>query len=70
MMLKRFWNLYYDGFRQMPRWGKTLWIIILSKLLVMFLVFKLLLMPNYLNKNYTTEEEKSNHVLEELTTKP
>lgn len=69
-MLKRAWNLYYDGFCHMPKWGKVLWTIILAKLLVMFLIFKLILMPNYLNSNYTTDEEKSNHVLEELTTKP
>ena len=54
----------------MPKWGKVLWTIIIAKLLVMFLIFKLILMPNYLNSNYTTDEEKSNHVLEELNTKP
>lgn len=69
-MFKRIWNLYYEGFRNMPKWGKILWTIIIAKLLIMFVVFKLLLMPNYLNTNYTTDEEKSNHVLEELTTKP
>lgn len=69
-MLKGAWNLYYDGFRQMPRWGKILWVIIITKLLIMFIVFKLILMPNYLNKTYTTDEEKSNHVLEQLITKP
>jgi hypothetical protein len=36
----------------------------------MFLVFKLWLMPNYLNSHYDSAEEKSNHVFEELTTKP
>lgn len=69
-MFKPIWNLYYEGFRNMPTWGKILWTIIIAKLLIMFLVFKLLLMPNYLNTNYTTDEEKSNHVLEELITKP
>lgn len=65
-MLKRIWHLYYDGFRHLPKWGQVLWIIILAKLLIMFLVFKMTLMPNYLNSNYTTDEEKSNHVLNEL----
>jgi len=41
-----------------------------AKLLVLFVVFKFLLMPNYLNTTYTTEQEKSNHVLNELITKP
>ena len=68
-MLRKAWDLYYDGFRNMPR-GRTLWLIIIIKLCIMFLVFKLWLMPNYLNSHYDSAEEKSNHVFEELTTKP
>lgn len=69
-MFKRLWNIYQYGFTHLPRWGKILIVIVLAKLLVMFVVFKLLLMPNYLNSQYTTEQEKSNHVLNELITKP
>ena len=69
MNLREAWNLYYDGFRQMPPWGRKLWLIILVKLFVMFLVFRLFLMPNYLNSRYTTTQEKSDHVFEQLTTK-
>lgn len=35
----RVWRFYADGFRQMT-WGRTLWIIILLKLAVMFLVLR------------------------------
>ena len=69
-MLRKAWDLYYDGIRNMPRGGRTLWLIIIIKLCIMFLVFKLWLMPNYLNSHYDSAEEKSNHVFEELTTKP
>lgn len=69
-MLRYFKSIYYDGLRTMPRWGKVLCMIILAKLLVMFVVFKLLLMPNYLNSQFETDEEKSNHVFDNLTTKP
>lgn len=69
-MLKRLWYIYRDGFSHLPRWGKILIAIVLTKLCIMFIVFKLLLMPNYLNNRYTTEAEKSNHVLNELITKP
>ena len=68
-MLRKAWDLYYDGFRNMPRWGRTLWLIIIIKLCIMFLVFKLRLMPNYLNSHYDSAEEKSNHVFEELKKK-
>lgn len=69
-MLRYIRTIYYDGFRAMPRWGKVLCMIIAVKLLIMFVVFKLLLMPNYLNTNYTTDKEKSNHVLNNLINKP
>ena len=69
-MLKKAWYLYYDGFKTMPRWGRTLWLIILIKLSIMFLVFKLWLMPNFLNSQYDNAQEKSDHVFKELTTKP
>lgn len=68
-MLKQAWSLYYNGFREMPRWGRILWTIILIKLFIMFIIFKLLLMPNYLNTHYDSMEEKSDHVIHELTTK-
>lgn len=69
-MLKKAWNLYYEGFKYMPRWGRTLWLIVIIKLSIMFLVFKLWLMPNFLNSHYDSAEEKSDHVFKELTTKP
>lgn len=34
------WHLYRDGFRQMT-WGRTLWVIILLKLFVIFVVLRL-----------------------------
>lgn len=54
----------------MPCWGRTLWLIIIIKLSIMFLIFKLWLMPNFLNSHYDSAEEKSDHVFKELTTKP
>lgn len=50
--------------------GKKSMAVILIKLCIMFLVLKLFFMPNYLNSNYDTFQEKSDHVFEELTTKP
>ncbi len=44
----RAWDLYYDGFRQMTL-GKTLWLVILIKLFIIFIVLKLLFFPNFLS---------------------
>jgi hypothetical protein len=69
-VLANVWKLYYDGFRHMPSWGRRLWLIVIIKLCVMFLIFRLFLMPNYLNSRYDTFQEKSDHVIEQLITKP
>ncbi|MEG2756066.1 MAG: DUF4492 domain-containing protein, partial [Mucinivorans sp.] len=44
----KIWSFYYDGFRSMQL-GKTLWAIIIIKLLIMFLVLKVFFFPNLLS---------------------
>lgn len=65
---RRVWDLYYDGFRNMTV-GKTLWLIILMKLFIFFVVMKLLFFPNLLKKNFSTDEERAEHVRSELLRK-
>ena len=62
---RRVWDLYYDGFRSMTV-GKTLWLIILVKLFIFFVVMKMLFFPNLLKKNFDTDEERAEHVRNEL----
>lgn len=62
----RVFYFYYDGFRSMTL-GKKLWIIILIKLFIFFVVMKLFFFPDILETNYDTDEERSNHVIERLT---
>ena len=62
---RRVWDLYYDGFRSMTV-GKTLWMIILVKLFIFFVVMKMLFFPNVLKKNFDTDEERAEHVRNEL----
>lgn len=55
------WSLYADGFRQMTV-GRYLWAIILAKLAIMFLVFKLFFFPNLLERDYDNDEERADAV--------
>lgn len=48
-------------------WGKQVWAIILIKLFIMFAVLKLFFFPDILKKNFDTDEERSEHVIEQLT---
>ncbi|HUX55109.1 MAG TPA: DUF4492 domain-containing protein [Williamwhitmania sp.] len=56
---------YYEGFKSMTL-GKTLWALIIIKLFIMFVVLKLFF-PNVLQKNFRTDKERSEHVIEQLT---
>lgn len=65
-MVQRIFNFYVEGFKSM-KLGKTLWILILIKLFIMFFVLKLFFFPNLLNTKFKTDEERGNYVLEQLT---
>jgi hypothetical protein len=65
-MLKRIFRFYYEGFRSMT-WGKSLWGIILIKLFIMFAILRVFFFPDILEKEFETDEARSNHVLEQLT---
>ncbi|MCH5225895.1 MAG: DUF4492 domain-containing protein [Muribaculaceae bacterium] len=62
---RRIWDLYYEGFRSMSV-GKTLWMIILLKVFIFFVVMKLLFFPNVLKRDFSTDEERASHVRNEL----
>ena len=64
-LLKRIWFFYYDGFRSMTL-GRTLWLIVIIKLFIMFFVLKIFFFKSELG-GYNTDEEKGRHVIQELT---
>ncbi|MBV5282770.1 MAG: DUF4492 domain-containing protein [Paludibacter sp.] len=63
--LNKFYTFYRDGFKSMTV-GKTLWLIVLIKLFIMFIVLKIFFFPNYLNTNFRDDKSKANHVREQL----
>ena len=62
--------MFWEGFTNMTTLGKTLWIIVIIKLIFMFFILKPLFSPNYLNKNFKNDQDKANHVRKELIDKP
>lgn len=65
-MLKRIFLFYYNGFRTMT-WGRSLWAIILVKLFIMFVILRVFFFPDLLQRDFSTDEERGDHVLEQLT---
>lgn len=66
---KQIVSFYVDGFRRM-KLGRSLWVIILIKLLIMFGVLKLFFFPDYLYENFTNDIERADHVSSSLTQIP
>lgn len=60
----RIFRFYLEGFKSMTL-GKTLWIIILIKLFIMFAILKVFFFPKYLNQ-FDSKTEKEEYVSKEL----
>lgn len=63
--LKNLYVFYKDGFKSMTI-GRTLWVIVLIKLFIMFAILKVFFFPNFLNSKFETDEEKAGYVSSEL----
>jgi len=57
--------MYVDGFRNMTV-GRSLWLIILIKLFLFFVVLKLFFFPDILQRDYDNDAERSAAVREQL----
>ncbi|MBR5074887.1 MAG: DUF4492 domain-containing protein [Bacteroidales bacterium] len=67
-IFKRVYVFYRDGFKNMEV-GKTLWLIILIKLAIIFLILRVFFFRPELSR-YDTDSEKAEHVIENLTKQP
>lgn len=65
-LLKKIFNFYLDGFRSMTV-GKKLWIIILVKLFIFFVVLRLFFFPDFLKTRFHDDNARSQYVLDQLT---
>lgn len=63
----RVWYFYFNGFKNMSSWSRQVWIVILVKLFIMFVILRIFFFPNFLKTNFNTNTERSEHVLEVLT---
>ena len=65
-VLLRIYHFYRDGFRQMTL-GRILWKIIFIKLFVLFAVLKFFFFPDFLASRFTTDQQRADHVIDQLT---
>ena len=65
-ILKRVFDFYADGFKNMSVSNRKLWVIIIIKLVIMFAILKVFFFPDFLDSKYHTDKEKSDYVIEQL----
>ncbi len=64
--LKSVWYFYYEGFRDMTV-GRSLWLLIIIKVIVIFGIIKFFFFPDILQRDFETDEQRADHVRKELT---
>lgn len=64
--LKSVWDFYYEGFRDMTV-GKSLWLLIIIKVIILFGIIKIFFFPDILQRDFETDEQRADHVRKELT---
>jgi hypothetical protein len=64
--MSRLFLFYFEGFRDMSRWGRRVWIILLIKLFVMFAILKIFFFQDFLDKKYDNDKQRSEYVLNQL----
>ncbi|MBO7419346.1 MAG: DUF4492 domain-containing protein [Bacteroidaceae bacterium] len=61
----KIWRFYVDGFKSMTI-GKTLWLLILIKLFIMFFILRIFFFPNFLNSVTDDESQKDDYVSSQI----
>ena len=69
-LVARVFRFYYEGFTTLSPWGRKVWIIIIIKLFIMFLILKVFFFPDLLKKNFENNAQRSEYVLDQLTNTP
>jgi hypothetical protein len=65
--LYRAFDLYYDGFRHMTL-GRTLWAVIIVKLIVIFAILKVFFFPNFIGQ-HAEEGNEADFVASEVASR-
>jgi hypothetical protein len=63
---QKLFYFYYDGFRNMTL-GRKLWMIILIKLFILFIVLRLFFFHDYLKTRFKNDHDRSEYVIDQLT---
>lgn len=64
--LHKMFSLYRDGFKNMPGWGRKMWLIIIIKLFILFAVLRLFFFPDFLGNKFDNDSDKGSYVRDQI----
>jgi len=64
--IQKIYAFYREGFGNM-KLGKKLWLLVAIKLLILFGVIKYLFFPDVLHERFSTDRQRSDYILNQLT---
>ncbi|MDR1673766.1 MAG: DUF4492 domain-containing protein [Bacteroidales bacterium] len=67
-VLQNLFTFYRDGMKNMTV-GKTLWVLVLIKLFVMFVILKIFFFPDLLNTHFDDDASRADYVQQQLIEK-
>lgn len=63
--IKGFIEMYHDGFRRMTI-GRTLWVLVIIKLFILFFVIRLFFFPDILERDFDNDSQRAEAVRNNL----
>lgn len=66
-IIKNIAKFYIDGFKNLEKLGIRLWVVILIKLFIMFVILKIFFFQDFLDKKFDNEKDKSEYILKQIT---
>jgi hypothetical protein len=60
-------SFYRDGFRNMPSWGRSVWMVIIVKLFIMFAILRIFFFPDLFKRDFDNDVDRSRYMMEQLT---
>ena len=64
--MKRVYRFYYDGFLNLSSWGRRVWIIILIKLFIIFVLLRIFFFPDLLKRNFSNDNDRSDYIRDQM----
>jgi len=66
-IIKKIAKFYVDGFKNIEKLGIKLWVVILIKLFIMFVILKIFFFPNFLDNKFDNDKDKSEYIIKQIT---